>query len=144
MKECKSLCPLNQGLEIFGDKWTLLIIRDIMFVGKRYFGELLDSEEKIASNILTDRLNKLEKIGLLLKTKDAHHKQKNVYTLTKMGIDLIPVMAEIAIWSQNYCVSTDEKKEHIEKLKNGCEPFQDEIRKELESELEKVLKSERV
>lgn len=144
MKECKSLCPLNQGLEIFGDKWTLLIIRDIMFAGKRYFGELLDSEEKIASNILTNRLNKLEEIELLIKTKDAHHKQKNVYTLTKKGIGLLPVMAEIATWSQNFCIPTDENKEQIEKLKGECGEFQEEIRIQLELELEKILKSKAV
>lgn len=99
MKKNKSQCPISQALEIIGDKWTLLIIRDIMFNGKRHFREFLVSDENISSNVLTERLNMLEELGMVVKSKDAHHKQKIVYTLTHTGIDLIPVMFEIALWS---------------------------------------------
>jgi len=69
----RSGCPINLALEVFGDKWTLIIIRDIMFEGKRHFRELLQSEEKIASNILTDRLNMLEREGIITKSPDPDH-----------------------------------------------------------------------
>jgi len=76
-------------VEVFGDKWSLLILRDIMFEGKRHFRELLQSEEKIASNILTDRLAMLEREGIISKGEDPDHKQKFIYSLTSRGIDLL-------------------------------------------------------
>lgn len=112
MKDCRSNCPLNLSLESIGDKWTLLIIRDIMFKGKRHFNELLNIDEGIASNILTTRLQNLEKIGVVLKTKDPNHKQKNVYTLTEAGIELLPILYEMAKWSIKYQIADD----HPEKL----------------------------
>ena len=99
MENYRSLCPINLALEVFGDKWSLIIVRDIMFNGKRYFRELLNSEEKIASNILTDRLGMLEREGIISKVDDPTHKQKNIYTLTEKGIDLLPIMVEIGAWS---------------------------------------------
>jgi len=138
MKECKSFCPINQGLEVFGDRWTLIVIRDIMFVGKRYFRELLDSNEKIATNILSDRLRKLENFGILLKTQDDHHKQKNVYTLTQKGIDLMPVMMEITEWSVKHRNVHEEESEHVRELLIGGQKLQKEMQKELQLELKKV------
>ena len=79
MENHRSGCPVNLMLEVFGDKWSLIIIRDIMFQGKRYFRELLQSEEGIASNILSDRLAMLEREGIVSKTDDPAHKQKNIY-----------------------------------------------------------------
>ncbi len=140
MKNCKSYCPINQALEVFGDKWTLLIIRDIMFDGKRYFREMLNSDEKIASNILTDRLNKLEQFGILIKTKDAHHKQKNVYSLTEKGIDLMPVMLNIANWSAHHRDVTEEGKIKVKNYVDGGKELQDKMRKALKEELKLVLK----
>jgi len=99
MENHRSGCPINLMLEVFGDKWSLIIVRDIMFNGKRYFRELLNSEEKIASNILTDRLGMLEREGIISKVDDPTHKQKNIYTLTEKGIDLLPIMVEIGAWS---------------------------------------------
>ena len=138
MKKVKSYCPVNQALEVFGDKWTLLIIRDIMFDGKRYFREMLSSDEKIASNILTDRLNKLEEYGILIKTKDAHHKQKNVYTLTEKGIELMPVMIEIAHWSTKHRKVSKKDKIHVEKLVAGGQELQQNLKTALVEELIKV------
>ena len=99
MDELRSSCPVNLAVELFGDKWSLLILRDIMFDGKRHFREILSSEEKIASNILTDRLSKLEKEGLLTKTPDPEHKQKFIYNLTLKGVDLLPILKELGTWS---------------------------------------------
>lgn len=139
MKKSKSYCPINQALEVFGDKWTLLIIRDIMFDGKRYFREMLASDEKIASNILTDRLNKLEEFGILIKTKDVHHKQKNVYSLTEKGIDLMPVMIDIAHWSTKHREVSEKDRVHVNELVAGGQKLQDTLKTSLRAELHKVV-----
>ena len=138
MKESKSQCPINQALEVFGDKWTLLIIRDIMFDGKRYFREMLGSDEKIASNILTNRLNRMEELGILIKTKDAHHKQKNVYSLTKKGVDLVPVMIEIAQWSIIHRTVSEKDKKHVQELVDGGYALQEQIKSSLLNTLKEV------
>jgi DNA-binding HxlR family transcriptional regulator len=98
----RSDCPLNYGIEIFCDKWSLLIVRDLMFFGKRHFNEFLSSEEHIATNLLADRLSMLEKEKLIRKSKDSQHKQKIVYSLTEKGIDLLPVILTIGLWSEKY------------------------------------------
>lgn len=98
----RSDCPLNYGIEIFCDKWSLLIIRDLMFFGKRYYNEFLSSDEHIATNLLADRLAMLEKEKIIRKAKDAQHKQKIVYSLTEKGIDLVPVILTIGLWSEKH------------------------------------------
>ena len=104
MKEIKrkSDCPINFALEIFGDKWTFLIVRDIMFKGKHFYGEFLLSEEGIATNILSDRLSLLESNGIISKSSDPSHKQKIKYSLTQKGIDLVPLLVEYIMWSAKY------------------------------------------
>lgn len=109
----KSDCPIHFGLELFGDKWTLLIIRDIMFKGKHYFGDFVNSEEKIATNLLADRLAMLEKEEIIAKFKDENHKQKIIYKLTKKGIDLMPVLVEIIMWSAKYDKDSGVEKEFV-------------------------------
>lgn len=98
----RSDCPLNFGLEIFGDKWSLLIIRDLMFFGKRYYNEFLTSAECISTNILAERLSMLEKEKIIKKEKDIAHKQRLLYSLTEKGIDLAPVIINIGLWSEKY------------------------------------------
>lgn len=98
----KSDCPINFALEIFGDRWTFLIVRDLMFKGKHYYGEFLTSEENIATNILADRLALLEMNGIVSKSSDPSHKQKINYRLTLKGIDLIPILIEVIMWSAKY------------------------------------------
>jgi len=98
----KSDCPINFALEIFGDKWTFLIVRDLMFKGKHFYGEFLLSEEGIATNILSDRLSLLESNGLISKSIDPSHKQKIIYRLTRKGIDLVPLLVEVIMWSAKY------------------------------------------
>ncbi len=93
---------------MFGDRWTLLIVRDLMFAGKRHFRELLHSDERIASNILADRLNMLVQQGLVTRSGDPTHKQKAVYSLTDKGISLLPILAQIGIWSLSYMPVSDE------------------------------------
>lgn len=98
----RSGCPINLGLEVFGDKWTLLIIRDMMFAGKRHFREFLASDEGISSNILADRLAMLVEAGILTRAGDPSHKLKAIYSLTEKGIDLLPIIAQISRWSRSY------------------------------------------
>ncbi len=98
----RSDCPINYALEIFGDRWTLLIIRDLMFKEKHFYGEFLLSEEKIATNILADRLTVLESNGIVIKSKDPSHKQKIKYRLTQKGIDMLPFLVEVMMWAAKY------------------------------------------
>ena len=127
----KSLCPINQALELFGDKWTLLIIRDIIFNSKNSYREFLQSDEKIASNILADRLSMLEKENILVRKSDPGHKQKIIYNLTEKGIDLLPILIEIGNWSLKYNDLNKEDKTHIKHLKKGGEKLQRDLKKQL-------------
>ncbi len=109
----RSECPISKSLDIFGDKWTLLIIRDIVFNGYRFYNEFLNSEEKIATNILSDRLKKLELNGIVKSEKYASNKTKKVYKLTEAGIDLIPILVDLLAWGYTYDSSLLSKEERI-------------------------------
>lgn len=98
----RSYCPINLSLEIFGDSWTLLVLRDMMFAGKRHFRELLHSDERISSNILADRLAALVDGGLLTKSDDPTHKQKAIYSLTEKAIGLLPIIVQIGAWGSRW------------------------------------------
>jgi DNA-binding HxlR family transcriptional regulator len=98
----RSYCPINLSLEIFGDAWTLLVLRDMMFGGKRHFREFLHSDEGISSNILADRLARLVEHGVLTKADDPTHKQKAIYTLTEKGIALLPIVVQIGAWGSRW------------------------------------------
>jgi DNA-binding HxlR family transcriptional regulator len=98
----RSDCPINFALETFGDTWSLLIIRDIVYFGKQTYGEFLASEEGIATNILANRLARLEQQGILTKLPHPTDVRKERYVLTEKGLDLIPVLAEIANWSAEH------------------------------------------
>ena len=100
--EFRSQCPVSTALDIFGDKWSLLILRDLIFKDKSSFGEFLGTDEKIATNILADRLATLEASGIITKHDHPENRAKVLYKLTEKGIDLIPVLVEIIIWSENY------------------------------------------
>lgn len=95
----RSGCPISLATDILGDKWSLLVLRDMMFGDRRHFRELLhNSEEGIASNILADRLQRLVSNGLLSRGPDPTHKQKVRYSLTEPAIQLVPIMAQLATW----------------------------------------------
>ena len=93
-------CPIRYASGIFGDKWSLLIIRDLMFKGRRYYGEFLEAGEGISTNILADRLVKLETNGVIKKQKDPSKGSKVIYTLTKKGLALMPTMLAMIEWSE--------------------------------------------
>ncbi len=98
----RSTCPISTGLEFVGDRWTLLVIRDLMFAGKRRFREFLQSEEAISSNVLADRLNALVECSILTKAGDPRHAQKAIYSLTEKGLDLLPLLVAISAWTQKH------------------------------------------
>jgi len=95
----RSECPLNASVEMLGDRWSLLIIRDMMLRGFRSYKEFLESYEGIATNILADRLRRLEGYGIIAAERDPSDGRKVVYSLTAKGIDLAPVMSEMVLWA---------------------------------------------
>jgi DNA-binding HxlR family transcriptional regulator len=131
MEKTRSDCPISCALDVFGDKWSLLIIRDIMLRGKLSYSEFLTSEEKIATNILVNRLSVLERENILVKQVAPTNKSKFVYSLTEKGIDLLPIVIEIMDWGAKYNANCPRKelgkrikkdkagviKEYLEKLK---------------------------
>ena len=100
--EYRSDCPISTALDIFGDKWSLLIVRDMVFKSLSTYGDFLNGGEKIATNILADRLTMLEAGGIIAKQKHPESKAKILYTLTPKGIDLVPALVEIIAWSEKY------------------------------------------
>ncbi len=98
----RSNCPVSSALDIFGDKWSLLIIRDIALFGKNTYNDFLKSDEKISTNILADRLVLLEKEGIIVQEAHPQSKAKKLYTLSPKGIDLIPLILEISLWSDQH------------------------------------------
>ena len=99
----RSTCPVSSSLDVLGDKWTLLILRDMVFAGKSTYGQFLQSAEKMATNILADRLAVLEAQGLLTKAVAADKKSKFTYRLTEKGVDTIPIIVELVRWGAKHC-----------------------------------------
>ena len=110
----RSHCPINFALETFGDTWSLLIIRDIVFWGKKTYGEFLASKEGIASNILACRLANLVEIGILDKKPDPNDRRKAIYALTDKGLDLIPMILEMSGWASRHDPQTSAPKDFVE------------------------------
>lgn len=106
-RQCRSNCPINFVLETFGDKWTLLIIRDLMFKGKKTFGEFAQSDESISTNVLADRLRRLEAHEIVEKTVSPDNRSMFIYALTSRGKDLLPIMLEITAWSARHDEKTN-------------------------------------
>jgi DNA-binding HxlR family transcriptional regulator len=98
----RSGCPLNASVEVLGDRWSLLILRDMMLRGYSTFNEFLHSDEKIATNILADRLRRLECYGIITTERDPADGRKMIHTLTAKGIDLAPVLAEMVLWAARH------------------------------------------
>lgn len=98
----RSGCPISIGLEVFGDPWTLLVVRDLMFKGLRTFKEFQAGGEGIASNILTDRLERLEAAGIVSRTADPSDRRRVIYGLTPKGADLAGVLIEMVLWSARH------------------------------------------
>lgn len=101
-KKLRSHCPINYGLEAFGDRWSLLILRDMIFRGKRTYGEFLKSEEKIATNILASRLAQLESDRILERRRDPDDARRDLFVLTEKGVGLVPILFEMMLWSAQH------------------------------------------
>ena len=120
--ETRSGCPINLTLEMLGDRWSLIIIRDIMFGNRRHYGDLLKlSEEGIASNILANRLDRLLQSGLLSRIPDPTHKQKGIYSLTERSIELVPLLAHMGAWGLRHTPASKELSIRAQLLEEGGE-----------------------
>lgn len=117
----RSGCPLNASIEMLGDRWSLLIIRDMMVRGFRTFKEFLESHEKIATNILADRLRKLESNGIISVEPDPSDGRKSIYSLTPKGIDLAPVLTEMVLWAAAH--ENTGNQELVKQMQKGKEQF---------------------
>lgn len=116
----KSGCPINLTLEVLGDRWSLIVIRDIMFGGRRCYGDLLRcSEERIASNILANRLARLVAAGLLSRKGDPSHKQKALYSLTESSIQLVPLLAQMGAWGRRHTAASRDLSMRAQVLEEG-------------------------
>lgn len=120
---------MNVSLEIFGDRWSLLIIRDLMFRGFRTYKELLEAEEGIATNILADRLQRLETCGIISISQDPADRRKLIYRLTEKGIDLAPILVELILWGTRHEVDTAAPRTMLRKIEKQREEFLSEIRR---------------
>ncbi|MEV5820389.1 helix-turn-helix domain-containing protein [Micromonospora haikouensis] len=129
----KSGCPINLTVELLGDRWSLVVLRDLMFGGHRHFRELLtNSIEGIASNILASRLSKLVDAGLLSRHEDPTHRQKIDYRLTEAAIELVPLMAHLGAWGSRWLPTSPELSIRAQLLADGgpemWQRFMDELR----------------
>ncbi|WP_346897653.1 helix-turn-helix domain-containing protein [uncultured Roseibium sp.] len=121
-------CPIAFGLDIFGDRWTLLIIREIMLRGKRTYSEILQADEGIATNILIDRLKHLESEGILEKHRDPENRRSFLYSLTQKGRDLAPILIEIILWSGVHDQRPNAKRDVLEKIRQDRAGFEATLR----------------
>ncbi|NJM83275.1 MAG: helix-turn-helix transcriptional regulator [Tabrizicola sp.] len=133
--QLRSGCPINLTLEVIGDRWSMIILRDMIFGGRRHFRSLLDNSiESIASNILADRLKGLVEMGLLTRADDPSHRQKVIYSLTEMAIQLVPVMSALGAWGRRHLPATEELSIRAQVLEEGgaelCHAFMNELRRE--------------
>jgi DNA-binding HxlR family transcriptional regulator len=128
----RSECPINLAVEMLGDRWSLLVLRDIMFAGKRHYRELLAADERISTKILADRLRALTDAGLLTRRDDPTHKQKAIYSLTDRSIALVPVLTHLGVWGHRHLNASDELSRYAEVLFQGgsdlWEGFMDDLR----------------
>ena len=129
----RSGCPINLAVEVLGDRWSIVILRDIMFTNVRHFREILaECDEGIASNILHKRLKRLVEAGLLTRSEDADHKQKTIYSLTEQAIQLVPVLSALGAWGRRHLPVTEELSIRAELMEAGgselWEQMMDELR----------------
>lgn len=123
----RSGCPLNASVEMLGDRWSLLIIRDMMLLGRRTFKEFLGSYERPASNILADRLRRLEAYGIIRAERDPSDGRKLIYLLTPKGMDLAPVLTEMVLWAGKH--EKTENQPLIRLMQKDKEKFLEQIRR---------------
>lgn len=132
--EMRSHCPINFGVEIFGDKWSLLIVRDLLFFEKRHYNEFFESDEKISTSVLGDKLRALEENGIITRKNDTVKKSRIRYSLTEKGISLLPMMLEMILWSATYDKVTKAPPEFIAMVNANKQGYIAETEKKLREE----------
>ncbi len=134
--EMRSDCPISSSLDIFGDKWSLLIVRDLMLYKSRTYGDFRKSKEKIATNILANRLQLLEDNGIIIKLPYPGNLVKGLYKLSPKGIALIPVLTEIALWGEKHLSNTDDSSSFLKDVKKSKTKFLKNIMDDLSADNE--------
>ena len=129
----RSFCPISYVLDLFGDKWTLLVVRDIALARKSYFREFLESQEKIASNILADRLKSLVAAGIVSRRPDPSNARQVIYELTEKGEDLIPALLELGFWGAKHDAESAAPKHQIRRIQNDRDGLVAEIKASLKA-----------
>lgn len=127
-KQRRSKCPVTFALDRLGDKWSLLVIRDLMFRGRTTFGEFMESGEGIATNVLADRLKGLEAEGIVEKIRDSENKRRYLYSLTGKGFDLTPLLLEMIMWSAKYDDDSGVPEEFLDMIENDREGLLEKVR----------------
>ncbi|WP_333660585.1 helix-turn-helix domain-containing protein [Chishuiella changwenlii] len=119
----RSNCLISCSLDIVGDKWSLLIIRDLIFSDRCTYGDFLKSDEKIATNILASRLKMLEENGIIIKSEHPESKAKVLYSLSEKGINLLPIIIEVNLWAEKYFDVAEDYKPLLKEIKKDKEAF---------------------
>ena len=101
-QECRCDCPFTSALDVLGDRWMLVIVKQMLIEGKETFKDFTESDEAIATNILSTKLKLLEELGVIIKTKRPDNRKSNLYLLTDKGLALTPILVELALWSDKY------------------------------------------
>lgn len=120
-------CPVRFGMSQFGDKWSFLIIRDLMFKGRKYYHEFIEAGEGISTNVLATRLADLESNGIVNKSRDPIKGSRFIYTLTEKGIELMPMMLAMIDWAEKFDPVTEVPKGFIKELRDDPGKLQQEI-----------------
>ncbi len=131
----RSACPVTFALDTFGDKWSLLIVRDLMFRGRKTYGEFLEAGDGISTNILADRLKCLELADIIHKSRDADNRRKYIYRLTEKGLALMPILLEMVRWSGEYDPETGAPREFLERLDHDPEGLIADLKASIECQL---------
>ncbi|MBL4601165.1 MAG: helix-turn-helix transcriptional regulator [Emcibacteraceae bacterium] len=127
-KKIRSNCPVSYALELIGDKWTLLVLRDIILRDKYFYKDFLNSEEGIATNILSNRLKALESHGFILKNRDTKDRKRFIYSPTEKALDLLPVLIATMQWSDKYNTENKQRPVFMEMVRNDPTEFESMIR----------------
>ncbi|VAW73349.1 Transcriptional regulator, HxlR family [hydrothermal vent metagenome] len=130
----RSLCPIDFTLTMLGDKWSLLLVRDLAFFGSKSYSDFLKSEEGISTNILADRLKSLQANDIITKSTDTDNKRKSVYQLSTKGIEIVPILIEMIRWAGKYDPQTAAPKEFLERLDTDTNEVIQEIKQSILSQ----------
>lgn len=131
----RSCCPISGALDIIGDKWTLLIVRDLIFFCKRYYGDFQNSPEKIATNILSDRLKRLEECNIISRRQDPANARKVIYMPTEKCLDLVPLIMEMVCWGAKHTPGSNAHEDLIQRFQQDRAGFIAEIHQSLRLEM---------